>query len=609
MTPVTDPALLAKLNGTAPAGPASAPTPAGPVFGQDRVRRAYQDAADWRKKSEAEQAEAGGLLANIGAGMDTTYRGIKDLFGQGDPDDVVEERRAVKDKLADTLPLGLGTVSQLGGQLAAEAPITMAGGQLLAKGGGKMFPKVAQAMRGKGVRAANLATAARAGVEGGLSGAISETTEDESRALNGVLGSFLGAGTGVTMATAGRTYKALSDKYGPQRAAKIFERLIGKEGMTQIDDALIDPANKPMLPLSTAAKSQSTKLAALERGARGRSDWGFDHDKKVSEEAWKRLNQATGQADELDVRIKDREDMMQASKEWLRDNTTKTGLKKAGKDLSDVVQSLRDSPVGRQNPEVTNLIGQVEEMLKHPDATAGDYSSQYWRLSKKLEENLSNEAADAIRTLRDAVQSGADTASKGGSSFSDFLGRYKAEQAHVDDAAAAKGIREQFKTPQGVVKSERTWGGTPEVTSPVLRRTLAKQGENAYGDVLESGSRQQIEGLESELGRHELWKSSNSPGSSSLEMDNPLSVVSSGRDNPFNYLPLVKGGANWLMHGSRKATTEAADKAMQDPAEWQKMVEALRKSKAPITPDEYADRLRRLLMNAPGRVAAGAVGE
>ena len=86
-------------------------------------------------------------------------------------------------------------------------------------------------------------------------------------------------------------------------------------------------------------------------------------------------------------------------------------------------------------------------------------------------------------------------------------------------------------------------------------------------------------------------------------------MISSGRDNPFNYLPLVKGGAKFLFGGARKATTEAADEAMQDPEMWKKMMEGYAKSKTPLSEKEYAARIMRQMLLTPDRAATPGLGE
>lgn len=580
--PVTDPKVLAQLNAPKSAAPQDEYT----IGGWNGIRD-------------------NPIMVNLGAGADNVIQGVKQLFGKGDDDETIEERRRIKAKAAEEMPGG-GLV-QLGGEILASYPLTAGTGALAGKAGLKFFPKAAEWALTKGTRAANVGTAARAGLEGAASGLLTETTSDESKGLNTGLGATAGVVTTGLIAGGSRLKKALSKKAAPERAAKVFEQQLGKEELQHIDDALHDPMNVTSLPLSTASKSQSVPLAALERGARGRSDWGFNHDKKVAEKAWDDILKATKNADELGSRVDAREEVMRASKDYLNGLSDPATIKQANAHLGAEVQSLRSTPISRQNPEVTNILGQVEQMLAHPDASAGDFASQYWRLSDMIDGGkLTTEQADIVRKLRTAVAEAGDIASDG--EMSALLGRYKAEQAHVGQSEASKAIRETFQTPEGVAKTTRQWNGTPEPQSSVLRKTMAAKGENQYGNVLDDETRQGLGKIQSELERHELWQARNAPGPSSLDIENPLSVISSGRDNPFNFLPLVKGGANWLFSGSRKATTEAADAAMQDPQAWARMMEQYRLSKTPISPEEYAARIRRQLVLTPGRAAAAGLG-
>jgi hypothetical protein len=266
---------------------------------------------------------------------------------------------------------------------------------------------------------------------------------------------------------------------------------------------------------------------------------------------------------------------------------------------------MRVSPEVRQNPELTKLMGQTEEMLLHPERNAGDFSSQYWRLSAMLDDaKLPVEQRGVIMKLRNAVAEGADIASDG--QFSSMLGRYMAEEAHVGQSEASKAIRESFQSPEGVIKTKDVFG-TPEVTSSQLRKTMAAKGEGPHGDNLAPSTRGELSSVEKELGQHELWQAKNSPGSTSMdEAPNPVTIFGSGANNPFNRLWAARGAANWSLKGSRKDTAEAAETALRSPDAWKKMMDDYAKSQSPLTPKEYAERMRRRLLLLPGQ--AGAVG-
>lgn len=540
-------------------------------------------------------------LANVGAGLTKGAKGMLGLFGLGDSDEQIMERRKLDEALADDT-MG-GGLMQLTGELAATTPLAMGVGGAVGKVATKAAPKLAAWAGSKGTRAFNLGTVGRGAVEGAVSGASAETASDESKGFNTAAGAVVGGALPGLFALGGSAKNMISKKNAGNRAAKVFTEQLGQRNIDEIADVLDSPA-RSSLPLSTAAQSENTALAALERGARSRSDWGFNHDRKVAEAAWDQVKGATGAADELSQRVTDYDELVALSKEFLEDKGSKTSVSKAVKEVSDAAQELRTGSVARQNPEVTNLLGEVETLLAHPDATPGDFASQYWRLEKKLEGNLTDEARTVITKLRDAVGGAADTASAG-NHFSDMLGRVRSERGHVAQGEGAKAIRDTFMSPGGVPKTAREgFGSTPDVTASGLRGAIAKS-EN----VLDLEAIEGLKGTAKELGKHELYKSGNSPGQSGLDIRDPLSIISSGRDNPFNYFPLVKGSANWLFGGSRRATTEAADAAMQSPDAWRKMMEAYAKSKTPLSPEEYAARVRRQLMLLPGRAAVGELGD
>lgn len=601
MKPVSDPKLLAQLN-----GPVTDPNLLAQLNGTPSDARVLQDVEDQKIRDELKAS--GGILENIGAGMNRTVQGVKQLFGKGESDEAITERRRIDEQLAEG-QTGGGLI-QLGGELAMSAPITggVAGlaGKALTKA--PVVGRLVQALASKGGRVANVGTMARGAAEGALGGLVTETTSDESPTFNTAAGATMGAAAPAVFAAGGKLVRTLGKKNASNRAAEVFEKQMGPDDMHDVNFRLAtEPA--PGLPLTTAARTQNPKLASLERGARGREDFGYRQDRKVAEAAWDKVKGVTSAADELPTRVADREFLMKESKDFLNEFDNPTLVRRAANDVSDVAEEIRATPVGRQNPDVTKMAGEVEILLKHPDSTAADFSSQYWRLSSELEKpGLTTEAKDALLKLRDAVGKGADTAS-GGTHFTDLLERYKVEQGMVDESQAAKGIRESFVDETGVPQTKRHWFGTPEVESSKLRQTMSKLGKNKYGNVLDDQARTKLSELEGELGRHEMYKAGNSPGSAQLDIGNPLSVVSTGRDNPFNFLPLVKGGANWLFSGSRKATTEAADEAMMSPDAWKRMMEQYAKSKSPLSHQEYAARMRRQLLLTPGRVGTAELGD
>jgi hypothetical protein len=692
----------------------------------------------------------GGFWVNLGAGMNNAYQGVKQLVGQGETDSQIEERRRIHAQMADSTTLG--GLTQLGGEIIAGAPLGMGASSAIAKGL-TMLPKVGGAIAnlgGVGGRAVNLGGVGRGAVEGGVLGALNPVTEDESRGLNTLLGTV--GGTLVPGALVGGNVlrKTLNKGNASNRAAKIFEDQLGPNNMHDISFRL-DTHPAPSLPLSTASTTENATLAALERGARGRNtaDLGYNQSRAVANKAWDTVKGATTQADDLTARVADREATIQLSKDHLDQFNDPTALAGASQLVSDTADALRRTTVARQNPEVTNLLSQTEQLLAHPERTAGDYASQYWRLSDVANgPNVSSEARGIILKMREAVKQAADEASNGpgaifhsgsykagdpidgvlytspnknvassyldmykdrfgkggktsalsttannpapqdlveklakkygidneyntpasvfdqslhdkgaidslvkdltkrgydstvlpdipyggggkqfdakilfpnaktskyvdtgGNQFTDMVERFKVDNAHVGAAQASKGVRESFVDPLGTPKTPQTFGGTPSITAAALRKSMVKNGTNAYGDALEQPTRDSLKSLEGELTRHEMSAPANSPGTSQLDIANPLNVVSSGRDNPFNYFPLVKGGANWLFGGARKATTQAADEAMMDPVVWQKMMAEYAASKSPLTPQEYMSRALRKSTMLPGDTLATQIGE
>ena len=572
-------------------------------------------------KIKADLKESGGYLANLGAGFDNVWQGAKQLVGQGDDDKVIEERRRIKQQLANSRTGGGAT--QLLGEVLGSAPLTGGVGGAVGKVA-TMLPKVAS-LAMKGGRIANLGTIGRGAVEGVAGGLLNETTSEESPTTNAGVSGVVGAAVPTVFAGANVLRKALNKGNAPNRAAALIEKQLGKEGLQEVEDALVSPTSQSHLPLSTAAKSQSTQLGALERGARNRSDWTYAHDRPVMSQAWSDLQGATRNADELPQRVADRETMMAASKKDLGFYDMPGPLGSAKQIMSDAADALRATPAGRQIPEVTKEISQVEQMLAHPDRSAEDYATAWFRLTEKIDKGeFGVDGTTVLRKLRDAVQQAGDVAGNvasggGDTRLSDMLGRYMAEQGHVGQSEASKALRETFVSPQGVILKTREGLSSPEVRSGVLRQALAKHGENQYGNVLDPQTRAGVESLVKDMGRHEIHLPGNSPGATGLDINNPITVASSGRDNVVNYFPGLKGSLNWLFGHSREATTKQADQALMDPAHFQAILEGLRHSRTPLSspsfggpafkPEDYADIVRRGLLRLPGRLSAAELGD
>lgn len=553
--------------------------------------------------------KAGRYVENVGAGMDNVVQGAKQLAGMGDPDEVIQERRRIKGELGDSVPGG--GVAQFAGELTASALPVAGVGSAAAALGARALPKTAAWMAAQGGRAASLGTVGRGVVEGAAGGALNETTTDESKGLHAGLGAAFGGAVPLGVAGLAKIKRMLAKSNAPERAGALIERTIGKDNVSQVDDVLDSPMAPPKLPLSTAARANNPALAALERGSRrqGRADWAFEHDRLVNDEANNLLRRATSNADEVEARTLSKDEWIEAAKDMLNKRGSKKNMTSALNDVSSTIKDIRRSPVGRQIPELNNEIGKIESLLAHQDAKAGDFATQYWRVGSLIErKGITPEHREALRQLQASIAMAADKAS-GGSHFSDMLGMVAAQEAHVGEAAASRAIRESFLSPQGVAKTPGATFGAPEISSSNLRKTLAAKGEKGPTSSIDSATRKGLEELEGELRRHELWKAGNSPGASSLdEAANPVTTFGSGANNPFNRIWAARGVSNVILRGSREDTAAVVDAALQKPEVWQKVMEQYRKSKSPLTPEEFAERVRRQMILSVGRAGSAGMG-
>ena len=603
MTKVVDPSLLAELNSQV-----TDPALLDQLNAGGGTSDAAVETAAWGQKIKSELKDSGGIWANVGAGANKTLQGVKQIFGQGGTVESIKERRKLDDQLAEG-QTGGGAL-QLGGEMLASALPSMGVGAAVGKGL-TMLPKVGSkiaALAGRGGRIATVGAVGRGAVEGATGAVLNETLPGESDALNAGIGAVAGAVAPALVNTVGAGARLVRNKYAGNRAASMFEKHLGDDATHDVNFRL--GADEPTkLPLSTAALSENTKLAALERGARGRVD-PYSHDKAVADESWRLIKGATSSADELPARIEGREAMMRMSKEDMGQQVDPAKLDSGRREVGATLNKLRDTSAARQNPELYKVFSDTEMSLANPKATGEDFQSLYWRLLDKADNpGLTPEMRGSIKQLAESVKRGGDK-SAGDHRLSDMLERYKVENKLVQQSEADKGIRNQFMDDRGAVaQAVRSIHGTPEITSARLRGAVSSHGSNKYEDLLTPTNRTQLSGLESELGRHELWKGSNSPGATGLDLFNPLPAVSSGYGNPFRVIPGLKGLGETVLQRSRDSTTKVADEALMNPEVWKKMMAEYAHSNSPLTPKEYGRQTLRQLMMTPGRATAAALGE
>jgi hypothetical protein len=548
-------------------------------------------------------------LINLGAGMNTVVEGGKQIFGKEMSDDDIELNRALKDTAADS-QTGGGLI-QIVGEIGATSPLGLGGGSLVNAGIRKVAPKLASTLSAIGRAGGRIFNGRNVGagiVQGTAQGALSPVTSDESRAENMAVGGTIGAvAPGVlALGAAGGKKLSTSAKNTLPRAVALIEKHLGPAEAARVRDVIARGGGNPnSLPLSTAAKTESEVLGALERGSRRRdASWAAQHDAPVADASWNWLRDATAKADDLKNLVANREEILQEGKGYLQRSDFPTDMRKANNDLVDNIEFLRTTPEARVYPEYNALLADVEAMSANPARTARDYASMWFRLQNEADRAVNPEVKTAIKQLQNYVGDAADTSS--GGEFSAVLGRYKADQGAVNEAQAMKDIRGEFQTPEGVDRTTRSFD-SPELTSSKLRGALANKGENEYGSLIGDQERRSLTELASELRRHEIYKGVNSPGATSVEQFDPMNVLATGRNNPIYLMPGLRGLVEATIGRGDKATLAAIDRALRNPDEYLRMLQAKDALGRPLTDQEKM--IRSALLQSSRGAAAGSTGD
>lgn len=247
------------------------------------------------------------------SGLRNAASGAKDLVGLEDD----EGRQERIDREERNKPLGnWGKAGTVAGEIAATA---IPGGGAAA-GGGKLLVKALPAMEkvakwgGKYINAGTVArSATQAGVQEGLVGKAGDNGDLGARAVDAAKGAAWGAAVplGLKGAAAGATalpkaIVGIKNTFSPS-AGKVTERAynsmkgaVGEDELLAARKAMeLQGGAPPTIPQTTAALSGNASLAAMERGARGRSNVNFNqNDEASARSAWEALQPMPGRDSE-----------------------------------------------------------------------------------------------------------------------------------------------------------------------------------------------------------------------------------------------------------------------------------------------------------------------
>jgi len=262
-----------------------------------RQKRIEADQAKTKEGLDAELRQSAGPLEQYGAGVNNLIQGGKQLLSHVLPGITPETDQEIQDRRASNEDLSGGKWYNKGLQGAGEAitslPLTMGAAGMVGRGA-TMIPALANTAK-VGGRVANLGAVGNGIVQGATQAGLNSTTSDESPTIQALVGAGVGGALPLATGAIGGASRALSTRVGPtaDRAIKYLKDTLGNPELDKITAATT--SNSSSLPLSTAALSESQKLAMLERGARnsGRVDWAAVKDEPVASDVWDQLRNIT----------------------------------------------------------------------------------------------------------------------------------------------------------------------------------------------------------------------------------------------------------------------------------------------------------------------------
>lgn len=322
-----------------------------PEFQQKVAAQREADRAQFDPTADMNWGER--ALANVGAGVDDLLVGARQLFG-GASTEEVEDKRALDQRLAEATTGGKAL--QVAGNVLPTLAVPAGGFLRAAKGAaggakalltGSRLAPAAAAPVGLGGAVADAALA------GAATGALMPVGEGESRLLNTGVGAAGGAVLPLGVAGARKGYEMFTKAGASQRVARDLGETLGENTLRQtIGDLQTHyPGNFADVPLSTAAIAQRPELARLERTSRvnprQQPQW-YQFDKDQGAAAWRAVDDATQEADELGQRFATRQ------QNW-DDNWTRAEKSLRPRNFASLMGQLKTSlDQAAQSPEAMN---------------------------------------------------------------------------------------------------------------------------------------------------------------------------------------------------------------------------------------------------------------
>ena len=546
-------------------------------------------------------------LANIGAGVDTTMQGLRQLVPgvKGPTDEELREKRERDATLARSADLGVGadwmpsagSALQVGGELLP----TLIPGAAATK-----LPRALQLMRARPVAT---------GIAGGAGAAgLMPTTSDESRAANMALGGAAGAvlPLGVAGYRGARKMVGARTRAGERLVEGLGDEAAGMESRVAAREAERDARSAAAreIPESLAEATGSVRAAGLEsmsaRNPATNPDWAaFKAGQNVARHEG--VQRATAESDRLFDRS--------SARDLVSDPMRTEALRTARKDkwfhqpVQQVAQDILSSD-DAVNPAVRRVadlvLSSMDERAPKQITPAGLYNMRKLLTDKlhgpaQIGDELSAAVKGADRQtmqLVEAIDQSLNQAS--GGRWQRYLDTYKRASTPVDQAKAAQLAREVFER-EGIPEM----GGVPEVTATRLGQAMraSEGGARKFPLTLSPGARAGLEDIGEHISRanepQKLRKLAGSAGGGSqTSTDLAMTGLQMATGIPIN---VERAAFNWLGRGANEATQRELASMLQNPQLAIAAIKEAQRLRQPLSQAQTA------LMQAMSQAAGGGL--
>lgn len=518
-------------------------------------------------------------IANLGAGLDTTWQGAKQLVGQGMSDEELREKRK-RDKALAEATFG-GGVIQTVGEILPTIPLGLGAGALAARG-----------VLGAAGAAAAASPTISAALGGATAGALQPVTEDESRLTNTGLGAVTGGvapsvlklamkgarGAGqvaerVAAAAPGRVGERAAERVGLRRTQELLRREL-PQGLDDVNRYTPHPHLTAEGYRPTAAvATQMPELAGLERASRTTNPehW-MQADELAHRARWNTLDEGLQTADDLAAHLADANDVGSGVDAVFK-SIDRAGKQRFNAEMDNFYQRLQQAKQSAEyhgNPAVKSAVDYLEGTMRTAGVTTPKLLHQMKRTLAAGLTGVPGAGDTGVRAaarepfivgMTKEMDSILNKASRG--KYDQWKADYSSVMSKAEGAKADINIRGKFIDEATGMPKKPLAGldDVPVLRGHALRQAVASAGSHKRGvrkgqNLLSTGSQDVIEGVARDLDAADVIARSKaaSTGGSGSDTAGNLALQSMLMEA---MLPTGLGAARYIKaEGNRKAQAQ-----------------------------------------------------